>query len=207
MTCRGGQELFFVYQQHLAGVVADYVVAPACEFELLCVVGKGKSRHGGAHHASEMGVGNDVHPRHRGVGVGNHVVAAAVVETAVLVVEFEVAPHAELFLGFQHGIFHFVLVVLVGLFEAVKLLFDGEAVAGVELQPCHGVQQGAFFGGDVVAVEHIHLAFLAMFGPQMFGVGHADKEMLEPFAVGTRGVVDNHEVELQAVHFVVFESA
>ena len=215
VSCGGRHKLVLVDEQHLAGVVAHDVVAPASEFELLCVVSEGESGHGAADDASEvLLVGQHVDPGHGRVGVGDHVVAMPVaffrvclvavtpsfVEASVLVVELKVAPHAEVAFRLQHGIFYLVLVVLVGHFEAAQLLCNGDAVFGGEGQPCHGVEQGAFFGCDVIAVEHVHLAVVDVLCPQVFGAGHA-------IAFVGRCVVDEHQVEQQSVHLVVFEGA
>ena len=206
MAGGGRHKLFFPDKQHFAGIVADNVVAPAGQLELLRVVGKGESCHGGAHHASEVPVGDHVHPRHRRVGVGHHIVHAVIVEAAILVVEFEAAPDTELLFRFQDRVFHLVLVVLVGLFEALQLLPDGQPFAGVEFQPGNRVQQDALLAGDIIPVNHIHPSFVAVGRPQVFRVGHAEDEMLEPLPFALRGVVDDDEVEHQAVHLEIFES-
>ena len=152
-------------------------------------------------------VGDDVDPRHGGVGVGNHVVAAIVVEAAVLVVELQVAPYAEVAFGTQHGVFHLVLVVLVGHLEAAQLLGDGDAFGGGEGEACHHAQQRALGIADVVAVEDIDLAGVAVGGPKVFGVGHAQDEVGQGVALLVGGIVDEDEVEQQPVDLVVFESA
>ena len=76
VSCRGREELVLVYEEHLAGGVADDVVAPCGEFELLCVVGEGEAGHGGRDDESEVVfVGNNVDPGHGGVGVGDDIIA------------------------------------------------------------------------------------------------------------------------------------
>ncbi len=213
VTCCGGDELLFVDEEHLAGVVAHDIIAPAGQFELLGIVGEGESRHGGTDYAAEVGIGNHVDPWHRGVGVSDHIVAAILVEAAVLVVVLQTAPYAELAAGLEGGVFHLVLIVLVGSFEPLQLLLDGEVVVGVETQACHAAQEGAFGIGDFVAVENIDVTSLLVRSPQVLGVGHVADEVGETVAVlaSTVGavvhlhVVDDDQVEQQAVDLEVFE--
>ena len=213
VTCCGGDELLFVDEEHLAGVVAHDIIAPAGQFELLGIVGKGESRHGGTDYAAEVGIGNHVDPWHRGVGVGDDIVAAVLVEAAVLVVVLQTAPYAELAASLEGGVFHLVLIVLVGSFEPLQLLLDGEVVVGVETQACHAAQEGAFGIGDFVAVENIDVTSLLVRSPQVLGVGHVADEVGETVAVlaSTVGavvhlhVVDDDQVEQQAVDLEVFE--
>ena len=101
VTCCGRHELLLVDEEHFAGVVADNVVAPASQFELLSIVGEGKASHSRADDGAETRVGNDVDPGHRGVGVGDDIVQSVAVEAAVLVVEIEVAPNAEFLFRFK----------------------------------------------------------------------------------------------------------
>ena len=187
-----GYELLLVDKEHLGGVVAHDVVAPAGEFELLGVVGKGESRHGGADDASESGVGNHIDPRHGGVGIGDNIVLAVVVEAAILVVVIQRTPHTEFGGGFQYRVFDLVLILLVDFFERFQLLLDGEAVARVEAEAGDGAKERAFGTADVVAVEHIDVSSLLMCGPQMFGIGHVADKVRETFAIRAFGIVDNH---------------
>ena len=100
VACRGGDKLLTVDEQHFRCIVADDVVAPARQFELLGVEGEGEARHGGADHATKARIGDDVDPRHGGVGVGDHIVAALLVKASVLVVVLKRTPHAEFGTGF-----------------------------------------------------------------------------------------------------------
>ena len=154
----GGDELAAVDEEHLAGVVAHDVVAPARELELLRVVGESEARHGGTDDTAEVVlVGDDI--------VGDHIVAPVVVEAAVLVIVAQVAPHAELLARFEHRVFYLVLVVLVGHLEAAQLLRYGDAVGGGEGETRHGAEQYALGLGDVAAVEHIDTPGIAVLGP------------------------------------------
>ena len=156
----------FADEEHLAGIVAHDVVAPAGELELLRVVGEGEACHRGADDTAEvLLISNDVDPRHGGVGVGDHIVAAVIVEAAILIIVSQVAPHAKFLAGLQDGIFYLVLIVLVGHLEAAQLLGDGYTVGGVEGEACHRAEQYALGIGDVAAIEHKDLASGRMFGP------------------------------------------
>ena len=182
MAGGGGNKLLFVQKQHLAGIVAHNIVAPACQFELLGVVGKGKSCHRGADHGAELGVGNDVHPRHWRIGVGDNIVAPVAVKSSVLVVVVKVTPYAELFFRLQNGVFNLVLILLVGCFEFGKLLLYAHSTLGVELESGDGLQQDAFVLADFIAVEHKDFAGIAVSCPQMLGVGNVANEMRKTFS-------------------------
>ena len=157
--CR--EEAAVVDEEHFGGWVADHVVGPSGQFELLSVVGKGEAGHGGGDDEAEggtlavfaAGIGDDVDPGHGGVGVGDDVVAPIVVKAAVLVIEFEVAPDTEFALGFEQGVLDFVLVVLVGDLESTQLFGDGDALLGGEGEAGHGVEEHTFGLGDIRAVE------------------------------------------------------
>ena len=123
-----------------------------------------------------------------------------------MVIELQVAPHAELLAGFEYGVFNLVLIVLVGDFQAPQLLRDGDALVGFEGEARHGVQQDALGFAEVVAVEHEHLACIAVLGPQVLGIRHTLDEVGYAFAFLLRRVVDEHHVEQQAVDFEIFES-
>ena len=194
-----------VDEQHLTGRVAHDVVAPACEFELLCVECKGEAGHGGADDAAEVVlIGDNVDPRHGCVGIGDDVVVT--VKTTVLVVELQRAPDTEFASGLQDWIFHLVLVGLVGCFEACELLFDGEAFGGAERELGDRAEEGAFVVGDVVSVKHEDFASLLMCGPEVFGVGHCAHKACEAI-VFVNHVVYDDQVDEHSMHFVVFKGA
>ena len=99
VASRRRNKLLLVDEKHLAGIVPDDIVAPSCEFELLGIVGEREASHRRADHTTEMRISNHIDPRHGCIGVGHHIVTSITVESAVLVIEGQIAPHTELLLG------------------------------------------------------------------------------------------------------------
>ena len=211
-----GEEAAVIDEEHLGSRVADHVVGPGRQFELLCVVGEGEAGHGGGDNEAKggalasfaAGIGDDVDPGHGGVGVGDDIVAPVVVKAAVLVIEFEVAPDTEFALRLEQRVLDLVLVVLVGDFESAQLFGDGDALLGGEGEAGHGVEKHAFGLGDIRAVEDEDRAGRAVGCPEVLSVGHLTDEVVKALMVATfvGDIVYEDQIEGEAMCLVVFES-
>ena len=95
--------------------------------------------------------------------------------------------------------------MLVGLLKAQQLLRECYAIAGGEGETGHGVQQYTLGIGDVVAVNNINLALVAVGTPQVFGSSHVVDKMLQTLSISGRSIVDENEVKLQAVYLEILE--
>ncbi len=69
------------------------------------------------------------------------------------------------------------------------------------------MEEYSFGVAEVAAIEDIDFSGIAMCGPEVLGVGHIADKVRQAFAFAFVGVVDEDEVELQAVNLEILEGA